>query len=375
MAVADPASRPLQPQRPAQRRRRALVAPAAGPVPLSAGGHRRDGARTQPPRRRAADHRRPDGARCPPQPRAAHRDPSRPTWSASSTPAPDPSGHDVDIAPYLRDAEDLDVEVAWATWTPGEDGAPDPEIRVPAVEYRCRVPIGDVVALARDRAVWRFDRSADGWTRVTQQPHSRPRPGEVLLVSAADGGYDAETGFDLSAPGPVPDSPELLTPEEWQARVALAAAEAALAAGRELAADAALAAEALVDAEDDPDEAEPRRWQSLDEHSEQVRDQAAALLAVLAPSIPPEAARSAIIAGYLHDLGKAHEIWQDAICALADDEERAEDRSGPPVGQVGRQRRAALRRRRRLPPRARLAAAHRRPAGRAGSGIPGPRPH
>ena len=61
--------------------------------------------------------------------------------------APDPSGNDVDIAPYLRDAEDLDVEVAWATWTPGADGAPDPEIRVPAVEYRCRVPIGDVVAL------------------------------------------------------------------------------------------------------------------------------------------------------------------------------------------------------------------------------------
>ncbi len=128
--------------------------------------------------------------------------------------SPDPSGRDVDIAPYLRDAEDLDVEVAWATWTPGEDGAPDPEIRVPPAEYRCRVPIGDVVALARDRAVWRYDRSADGWTRITQQPHSRPRPGEVLLVSAADGGYDVETGFDPSAPGPVPDSPELLTPDE-----------------------------------------------------------------------------------------------------------------------------------------------------------------
>ena len=255
--------------------------------------------------------------------------------------APDPSGNDVDIAPYLRDAEDLDVEVAWATWTPGEDGAPDPEIRVPAVEYRCRVPIGDVVALARDRAVWRFDRSADGWTRVTQQPHSRPRPGEVLLVSAADGGYDVETGFDPSALGPVPDSPELLTPEERQARVALAAAEAALAAGTGLAADAALrshaadAALAELDAEDDPDEAEPRRWQSLDEHSEQVRDQAAALLAVLAPSIPPEAARSAIIAGYLHDLGKAHEIWQNAICALADDEEKARIEAGRPWAKSG----------------------------------------
>ncbi len=246
--------------------------------------------------------------------------------------SPDPSGNDVDIAPYVRDAEDLDAEVAWATWTPGDDGAPDPEIRVPAVEYRCRVPIGEVVALARDRAVWRFDRSADGWTRVTQQPDSRPRPGDVLLVSAADGGYDIETGFDPSAPGPVPDSPELLTPEEWEARVAFAAAETVLAAQAAVTTDAALAAEALPDDEEDD---EPRRWQSLDEHSEQVRDQAAALLAVLAPSIPPEAARSAVIAGYLHDLGKAHEIWQDAICALASDQEQAEIAAGRPWAKSG----------------------------------------
>ena len=249
--------------------------------------------------------------------------------------SPDPSGHDVGIAPYLQDEEDLDTEVAWATWTPGDGGAPDPEIRVPAAEYRCRVPIGDVVALARDRAVWRFDRSADGWTRVTERPQSRPHPGEVLLVSASDGGYDPETGFDPSAPGPVPESPELLTPAQWQSRVALAAAEAALAAGPELAADAALTADAPGEAQDDPDEAEPRRWQSLDEHSEQVRDQAAALLAVLAPSIPPEAARGAVIAGYLHDLGKAHEIWQDAICAVADEEDRARIEAGRPWAKSG----------------------------------------
>jgi CRISPR-associated endonuclease/helicase Cas3 len=238
--------------------------------------------------------------------------------------APDPSGDDVDLAPYLRDAgdrdaEDLDVELAWATWTPGADGAPDPEIRVPAVEYRCRVPIGDAVAFARDRAVWRYDRSAGGWARITPQPASRPRPSEVLLVSAADGGYGVETGFDPAAPGPVPDSPELLTPDELGKRLALAAAEA----------------DCVADAEDDLDEAEPRRWQSLDEHSEQVRDQAAALLAVLAPTIPPEAARSAVVAGYLHDLGKAHEIWQDAICALADDDEKAGIEAGRPWAKSG----------------------------------------
>ena len=223
----------------------------------------------------------------------------------------------------------------------GRDGAPDPEIRVPAVEYRCRVPIGDVVALARDRASGGSTARRAAGPGSPQQPHSRPRPGEVLLVSAADGGYDPETGFDPSAPGPVPDSPELLTPEEWQSarrpRGRRGGAGGRAEAGRRRCAEPPLGRPALSRpyAEDDPDEAEPRRWQSLDQHSEQVRDQAAALLAVLAPSISPEAARSAVIAGYLHDLGKAHEIWQNAICAVADEEDRARIEAGRPWAKSG----------------------------------------
>jgi CRISPR-associated endonuclease/helicase Cas3 len=242
--------------------------------------------------------------------------------------SPDLSGNDVDIAPYVRDADDLDAEVAWATWTPGENGAPDPEIRHPAAEYRCRVSIRDAVKLAKDRKLWRFDQVSGGWTTVTQQPRSRPRPGEVLLVSAADGGYDPETGLDPSARGPVPDSPELLTPTELTERATVQAAARAELAEMAAGAEDAYAADTASLA--------PRRWQSLDEHSSQVRDQAAALLAVMAPpGIPIAAARSAIIAGYLHDVGKAHEIWQDAICNLAAEEEKAEIAAGRPWAKSG----------------------------------------
>jgi CRISPR-associated endonuclease/helicase Cas3 len=249
--------------------------------------------------------------------------------------AQDLSGNDVDIAPYVRDADDLDAEVAWASWTPGEGGAPDPEIKAPAAEYRCRVALGGIGKLTKDRAVWRLDQVRGVWTRVTQQPQSRPRPGEVLLVNAADGGYDPETGFDPSARGPVPDSPELLTPEELAERAAQSAiAEAAQAAGQ------AEFAEVVAGTEDayaaDTASVATRRWQSLDEHSSQVRDQAAALLAAMAPpGVPIEAARSAIVAGYLHDAGKAHEIWQDAICDLAEDEEKAEIAAGRPWAKSG----------------------------------------
>ncbi len=219
--------------------------------------------------------------------------------------SPDLSGADVDIAPYVRDAEDLDAEVAWATWTQGADEAPDPDVKAPPGENRCRVSLGDVAKLARERAVWRLDQVAGGWVKVTASGQSRARPGEVLLVDAADGGYDPETGFDLSARGPVPDSPLLQTAAE-------------LAAGAE---DCYSADSASV---------ERRDWLSLDRHSEDVRDQAAALADVLQPALPPGAARSAVMAGYLHDAGKAHKTWQDAICRLAGDDREDEINAGRP---------------------------------------------
>lgn len=235
------------------------------------------------------------------------------------------SDDNVDIAAYVRDADDLDVDVAWATWTPGEDGAPDPEARLPAAEYRCRVSLGDALRLADDRVVLRFDQAAGAWLRVTSVPPLRLRPGELLLVNAADGGYDPETGFDPLARGPVPESPALLTPDEQAELVALAPVEALLNS---------------ADTEDEPSVAAatvaPRAWQSLNEHSEQVRDHVAVLLKAVAPQrLSADAARSAVVAGWLHDAGKAHPIWQDALCALAEEEERDEIAAGRPWAKSG----------------------------------------
>lgn len=221
---------------------------------------------------------------------------------------PDLNGADVDVAPYVRDTGDLDAEVAWATWTAGDDGAPDPEIKAPAAEYRCRVSLGDVGKLAQGRPVWRLGQVAGKWVTITAPGQAGARPGEVLLVNAADGGYAPETGFDLSAKGPVADSPGLRTAAEL-VQVTAGAEET-------YAADTA--------------SVDQRRWQSLDEHSARVRDQAEALLNVLGPALPLGAARSAVIAGYLHDAGKAHEIWQDALCALASEEEKREVAEGRP---------------------------------------------
>jgi len=234
--------------------------------------------------------------------------------------SPDGVAAGPDITPYVTDAPDLDVWVAWATWTPGPDGEPDPEVRLPAGEFRCPVPRGAVGELARDRAVWRWG-SAGAWERATGAADVRPP--QLLLVSALDGGYDPAGGFDPSSRAPVPGCPVLLTPAE-QAEYAEQTEQAEHAEHADLAAVT----------QPEPSSA-PRPWQALSVHSEQVRDQAAALLAALEPAVPAAAAASAVVGGYLHDVGKAHPTWQDALCALAPEHDRPVVQAGRPWAKSG----------------------------------------
>lgn len=210
--------------------------------------------------------------------------------------APDLAGADIDVSPYVRDADDLDVQLAWAVWEPATaDGRPADDAKPPEPRWRCRVPVSSVPALLKRGGVWRFDQAAGRWGRVSQaQP---ARPGEVLLMAAADGGYDPDLGLDPSAKGPVAGSPPL-------------AGRPAPAAGTE---DAFPQDDSSVD---------QRRWLPLQQHSEEVRDHAAALVAAVRPSLPDGAAEAVVRAGYAHDAGKVHPIWQEALCQLAPPAER-----------------------------------------------------
>jgi CRISPR-associated endonuclease/helicase Cas3 len=221
--------------------------------------------------------------------------------------APDLSGADLDIAPYVRDSDDLDVQLAWATWNAdanggrpsAEQGAPPAEAKAPLAEFRCRVPLRNLSDFQKREGIviWRLDQVLGRWTRVDSR--ARARPGEVLLVSADSGGYDPELGFDPVAAGPVPRSPELGT-----------------------AADPATGAEDPYRA--DSASVEQPDWVSLEQHSQETRDEAEALVAALQPDFPPAAAQTAVTAAFLHDVGKAHEIWQDALCKLAPPERKDE---------------------------------------------------
>ena len=84
---------------------------------------------------------------------------------------------DIDVSAFLLDGDDLDVELAR-----GRPGRLDrmarrtPRSRYPAVESRCRVPMGDALRFARHVPVWRFDRPANRRVRLGEDPaHGRGR--------------------------------------------------------------------------------------------------------------------------------------------------------------------------------------------------------
>ncbi len=212
--------------------------------------------------------------------------------------APDPSGADVDISPFVKNGEQLEAQLSWAIWTAETPtGAPPAEARAPGAGFRCRVPLSQVSALARYIPVWRFDHVLGQWTRM--DPQAMVQPGEVLLVNADDGGYDPVTGIDPAAVGPVPGSPS------------------------------------IDPVADRPDLTQDVGWVRLDQHSQDTRDHAAALLSVIAPDLPDGTAQSVVTAAYLHDVGKAHRIWQDALCSLAPEERQDEIAAGRPWAKSG----------------------------------------
>jgi CRISPR-associated endonuclease/helicase Cas3 len=97
----------------------------------------------------------------------------------------------------------------------------------------------------------------------------------------------------------------------------------------------ALLAGEVAEPADVAEEVPRKPWQTLDSHSAETRDQAAALVRALGASIPAAAAASAVAGAYLHDMGKGHPTWQDALCALAPEPDAAAVQAGRPWAKSG----------------------------------------
>lgn len=212
---------------------------------------------------------------------------------------PDLSGNDLDVGRFIREADDLDVQVAWR---PLDEKGPAATDRPGTRDELCAVPIASLrKELQKEaRRAWRFDHLESRWVRCWA---GDLRPGQILVLRAAEGGYLSLLGWDPLSRLPV----DLVEPEET----------------------AALGGEEGT-AEDRPTFGSSR-WVALLEHLADVEEEVRSFAAALDPvGLTPGLVESAAVAGRLHDLGKAHEIFQGTLRKSAEESGQELPVSGGP---------------------------------------------
>lgn len=202
---------------------------------------------------------------------------------------PDLSGADIDISRFIRTGEERDLQVFWQDIATDQD--PVPNLRATR-EALCSVPFlkardwlcGKETASAKKPRLkhgvraWVWDWLDGNWRRVERKDLY---PGQTVLVDASCGGYEVSIGWNPDSTSPVaPVQPALPTHEEM--------------------ADAT---------QDDEHLSAASAWQTIAVHGGQVGEEAAALASKLCPGL-----QSLLnLAGRWHDLGKAHEVFQNSI--------------------------------------------------------------
>jgi len=197
--------------------------------------------------------------------------------------AADLSGNDVDVSPFIRDAADRTVSVAWRSAE-----AMTEQASAVGRDELCPAPIGAVRdLLSRRRQAWIFDQGDGRWRAARAED---VRPAAIIVLDAAAGGYRPEVGFAAEDTTPV---------------------------------EPVNSAEAVPDAVDtDPQSANSARWVSLAEHLADTEHEARELLAALGetPGLTGAHREAIALAARYHDLGKAHPTFVTALAKANPDE-------------------------------------------------------
>ncbi|MCE2530273.1 MAG: CRISPR-associated helicase Cas3' [Acidimicrobiia bacterium] len=203
---------------------------------------------------------------------------------------PDLGGNYVDVGRFIRDSEDRDVIVLWREV---ENGALVSDIG-PAAAELCRGPIGQLrrfLKAARKKpgihAFKAVPSQRERWTRLAP---GDLRPNLTVALHMKVGGYTPEMGWDSKSNKNVPavDEPsdQRALPDQHDLCVA-----------------------------DDPNSTgNAAPWLTLKEHLEDTEATAAAMVEVFGDlDLSPAVVQAARLAARYHDLGKVHDVFQDAI--------------------------------------------------------------
>lgn len=193
---------------------------------------------------------------------------------------PDISGNDIDVARFIRNTEDIDVAVAWRRV--GSDG-PAATDTLPGRDERCPVPVGEVrKALKAGKDAWTYEHLTARFVSVVA---ADIRPGMVIVLNTAAGMYTPVSGWQPSSR------------TEVQSIVTAPAVD-----------DLAIG--------DDPASA-MGSWVSLAQHLDDTEQAATRLLdRVSSWGIDEALSAAAVRAAALHDVGKAHPVFQRSVRRL-----------------------------------------------------------
>lgn len=185
---------------------------------------------------------------------------------------PDLSGFDVDISAYIRDPGQAQSQVFWRNFEhdPGEQPAP-------TREELCPVGLGQLKDYLTRRKAWVWDPLSERWEPIKKD---RIRPGQQLLLQSRAGGYTAMAGFDAT------DSKSFVEPIPMDTAI-------------------------LAESQGSDDMTIMKRYVPLSEHLQDV-DQAGEQLAGSLEQ-GNELTETIRTAGLWHDVGKAHEAFQNGI--------------------------------------------------------------
>lgn len=219
---------------------------------------------------------------------------------------PDLTGSDLDVSRFIREGDERDVLLWWHPLDTSEANTRPPKALQPERDDLCRVGVRQAQEFlkkaAEDGAVWRWDYLEGEYQRLRRSEQRLVFPGQTFLVDAHWGGYDAETGFT----GLKRSSKDALMQTQANNPILAPLTEA--------------------DLEQDDDKLSQSRYRTIATHgketSQRVQDVARAL------GLEDKLTRVLDLAARLHDIGKAHPVFQAAI--VGDDRPACSDLAKAP---------------------------------------------
>lgn len=183
---------------------------------------------------------------------------------------PDLMGNDLDVSRFVRSSQSMDVFAFWRDI----DGSPSAEMPPPVAEELCSVPISGMKAYLQENKAWTWNSIDGDWSAISNAEARSLRPGMVLMLDRAKGGYSSIMGWTGSSED-IPDE---------------------------------VASTGASKADSQRKEAfSGRAWVTLADHTDHVVREAEKLMAIC-----PDQYRNAVLeAAWWHDVGKAHEAFQN----------------------------------------------------------------